>query len=47
MAVSDEEIAFARDLFSDLGDITTRKMMGACACTIGARSLRSSMAISD
>lgn len=28
MAVSDEEIAFARDLFSDLGDITTRKMMG-------------------
>jgi len=28
MAVSDEEIAFATDLFSDLGEITTRKMMG-------------------
>ncbi len=28
MAVSDEEIAFAIDLFSDLGEITTRKMMG-------------------
>ncbi|MDA7425394.1 TfoX/Sxy family protein [Thalassococcus lentus] len=28
MAVSDEEIAFAVDLFSDLGGITTRKMMG-------------------
>jgi len=28
MAVSEHEIAFARDLFSGLGDITTRKMMG-------------------
>ena len=28
MAVSAEEIAYATDLFSGLGDITTRKMMG-------------------
>jgi len=28
MAVSDGDIAFAVDLFSGLGDITTRKMMG-------------------
>lgn len=28
MSVSAEEIAFAKDLFADLGDITTRKMMG-------------------
>ncbi|MGP1356004.1 TfoX/Sxy family protein [Roseicyclus sp.] len=28
MAVSAEEIEAARDLFSGLGDITTRKMMG-------------------
>ena len=28
MAVSEHEIAFARDLFSGLGEITTRKMMG-------------------
>ncbi|WP_167647843.1 TfoX/Sxy family protein [Mameliella alba] len=28
MSVSAEEIAFARDLFSGLGDITTRRMMG-------------------
>ena len=28
MAVSDEETAFATDLFAGLGDITTRKMMG-------------------
>ncbi|CUH80419.1 TfoX/Sxy family protein [Tropicibacter naphthalenivorans] len=28
MAVSAEEIAFAKDLFSGLGDLTTRKMMG-------------------
>ena len=28
MAVTADEIAFARDLFSGLGDITTRKMMG-------------------
>lgn len=28
MSVSAEDIAFARDLFSDLGEITTRKMMG-------------------
>jgi len=28
MSVSEEEIAFARDLFSGLGPLTTRKMMG-------------------
>ncbi|WP_323768791.1 TfoX/Sxy family protein [Antarctobacter sp.] len=28
MSVSPEEIAFARDLFSGLGEITTRRMMG-------------------
>lgn len=28
MAVSDEQIAFVRDLFSGLGPITTRKMFG-------------------
>ena len=28
MGMSDEEIAFAKDLFSGLGEITTRKMMG-------------------
>lgn len=28
MAVSDGDIAFARELFSGLGDLTTRKMMG-------------------
>ena len=28
MSVSSEEIAFARDLFGGLGDLTTRKMMG-------------------
>lgn len=28
MSVSDEEIAFAKDLFAGLGEITTRKMMG-------------------
>lgn len=28
MAVTAEEIAFARDLFAGLGEITTRKMMG-------------------
>lgn len=28
MAVSDEEIAHALDLFGDLGDLTTRKMFG-------------------
>ena len=28
MAVSAEEIEAARDLFSGLGDITTRQMMG-------------------
>ncbi len=28
MSVSDEEIAFAKELFADLGGITTRKMMG-------------------
>ncbi|MBT52461.1 MAG: TfoX-like protein [Mameliella sp.] len=28
MSVSPEEIAFAKDLFSGLGNITTRKMMG-------------------
>ena len=28
MALSAEEIAFATDLFSGLGDITTRRMMG-------------------
>ena len=28
MSVSDEDIAFARDLFAPLGDITTRKMFG-------------------
>ncbi|SMX36338.1 TfoX/Sxy family protein [Maliponia aquimaris] len=28
MSLSAEEIAFARDLFSGLGDITTRRMMG-------------------
>ena len=28
MAVSSEEIAFAKELFDGVGDITTRKMMG-------------------
>lgn len=28
MAVSDEQIEFVHDLFSDLGPLTTRKMMG-------------------
>ena len=28
MSVSDADIAFARDLFADLGGITTRKMFG-------------------
>ncbi|MBV2360668.1 TfoX/Sxy family protein [Thalassococcus sp. CAU 1522] len=28
MSVTDEEGAFARELFAGLGDITTRKMMG-------------------
>ncbi|MEQ5868825.1 TfoX/Sxy family protein [Sagittula sp. NFXS13] len=28
MAISAEEIAYATDLFSDLGDLTTRRMMG-------------------
>ena len=28
MAVSDAEIEFVRDLFADVGDITTRKMFG-------------------
>jgi len=28
MALSAEEIAFATDLFSDLGDLSTRRMMG-------------------
>lgn len=28
MGVSDEDIAHALDLFQDLGDLTTRKMMG-------------------
>ncbi|MEM8576768.1 MAG: TfoX/Sxy family protein, partial [Pseudomonadota bacterium] len=28
MSVSAEEIAFAKDLFADLGEITTRRMMG-------------------
>ena len=28
MAVSDEQVEFVLDLFSDLGPITTRKMMG-------------------
>ena len=28
MAVADADIAFATDLFSDLGDLTTRKMFG-------------------
>ena len=28
MAVSDEEIAFVRDLFAGLGPVTTRKMFG-------------------
>lgn len=28
MALSDEEIAFARDLFSGLGDVSTRRMFG-------------------
>lgn len=28
MSVSPEEIAFAKDLFSGLGEITTRRMMG-------------------
>ncbi|MCT4557985.1 MAG: TfoX/Sxy family protein [Pelagimonas sp.] len=28
MSISPEDIAFAKDLFSGLGDITTRRMMG-------------------
>jgi DNA transformation protein len=28
VSVSDADIAFAKELFADLGDITTRKMMG-------------------
>lgn len=31
MAVSDEEIAFARELFDGLGTITHRKMMGGAS----------------
>lgn len=31
MAVSEEEIAHALDLFGDLGDLTTRKMFGGLA----------------
>ncbi|WP_299627041.1 TfoX/Sxy family protein [uncultured Tateyamaria sp.] len=31
MAVSEEEIAHALDLFADLGDLTTRKMFGGLA----------------
>ncbi|GGB13180.1 TfoX/Sxy family protein [Allosediminivita pacifica] len=31
MSVTPEEIAFARDLFSDAGDITTRRMFGGMA----------------
>lgn len=28
MSLSPEEIAFAKELFADLGDLTTRRMMG-------------------
>ncbi|WP_425050214.1 TfoX/Sxy family protein [Psychromarinibacter sp. S121] len=28
MSLSDEEVAFARELFSGLGDVTTRRMFG-------------------
>lgn len=31
MALTDEEVAFARDLFSGLGPLTTRKMFGGLA----------------
>ncbi|MGB0798490.1 MAG: TfoX/Sxy family protein [Planktomarina sp.] len=31
MSVTDEDVAFARDLFSGLGDISTRKMFGGLA----------------
>ena len=40
MSISNADIAFAKDLFADLGDITTRKMMGGlclyCRSTIFA-----------
>ena len=35
MAVSDEQIAFVRDLFRGLPDITTRKMFGGLAIYSG------------
>lgn len=36
MSVSPEEIAFAKDLFADLGEVTTRRMMGGlCLYHVG------------
>ncbi|WP_050931203.1 TfoX/Sxy family protein [Aestuariivita boseongensis] len=35
MAVSDEQIAFVTDLFSDLGPVTTRKMFGGLGIYAG------------
>lgn len=35
MSVTDEEIAFVRDLFADIGDIKTRKMFGGLAIYSG------------
>ena len=31
MAVTEEQIAFVRELFEDVGDLSTRKMMGGLA----------------
>jgi TfoX/Sxy family transcriptional regulator of competence genes len=41
MAVAQGDIDRAIELFSGLGDITTRKMMGASAAIARARSSRS------
>ena len=35
MSVDDSDIAFAVDLFSDLGDLTTRKMFGGMCLYAG------------
>ncbi len=37
MSVSDSDIAFARELFEGLGEITTRKMMGGLTLYSGGR----------
>jgi TfoX/Sxy family transcriptional regulator of competence genes len=41
VSVSAAQVAAALDLFAGLGDLTTRRMMGASASITAARSLRS------